>query len=338
MLPNRFPDRGEEPEYNSVDASLWYVIAAFDFLRAADRAGFNMTRSDSGSLFTAIQSILTGYANGTRYGIRADADGLLAAGAPGQQLTWMDARAEGREVTPRCGKPVEVQALWLNALAVAANISPRWRGLLERGRQHFAERFWNPATRSLLDVIDVDHQPGRNDGSLRPNQIFAVGGLPLPLLDGERARRVVDVVERELWTPIGLRTLASGEPHYAARYVGGPNERDAVYHQGTVWPWLTGPFVEAWVRVRGAIPEAKAEARQRFVSPILKHLDDAGVGHISEIADGAAPHMPRGCPFQAWSLGELLRLEHDILAARPSVEQPPRVARHRSITPAAISR
>jgi predicted glycogen debranching enzyme len=338
MLPNRFPDGGEEPEYNSVDASLWYVITVFEFLRAADRAGFNVTRSNSRSLLAAAHAILTGYADGTWYGIRADADGLLAAGSPGQQLTWMDARANGREVTPRCGKPVEVQALWLNALAAAANLSSRWRGLLERGRLSFAGRFWNPATGSLFDVIDVDHQPGHNDGSLRPNQIFAVGGLPMALLDGERARRVVDVVERELWTPMGIRTLAQGEPHYAPRYAGGPSERDAVYHQGTAWPWLIGPFVEAWIRVRGRTSDARTEARRRFVAPILRHLEDAGIGHVSEIADGDAPHMPRGCPFQAWSIGELLRLEHDVLKDTPAAEKPPRAARHRSIGSPAMSR
>jgi glycogen debranching enzyme len=148
----------------------------------------------------------------------------------------------------------------------------------------------------------------------------------------------VDVVERELWTPMGLRTLAPGQPNYAARYAGGPTERDAVYHQGTAWPWLIGPFVEAWVRVRGSTPEAKAEARRRFVAPIVKHLDESGIGHVSEIADGDPPHMPRGCPFQAWSVGELLRLEHDVLAERPPAETPGTVVRHRKVASTAMSR
>ena len=342
MLPNRFPDAGESPEYNSVDASLWYVVTVFEFLRGADRAGFDTTRDHKAALTSAVQSILTGYADGTRYGIRAGVDGLLAAGEPGQQLTWMDARAYGREVTPRCGQPVEVQALWLNSLAATADLSPRWRQLLDIGRRSFPARFWNESRGALFDVIDVGHERGRDDPSLRPNQVFAVGGLPLALLDGERARRVVDVVERELWTPMGLRSLAPGEDGYTGRYTGGPNERDAVYHQGTVWPWLIGPFVEAWVRVRGTTREAKAEARRRFVQPILRHLEEAGLGHVSEIADGDPPHMPRGCPFQAWSVGELLRLELDVLAdpcsdAAETGKPRPRV-RHRSGVAPAMSR
>jgi glycogen debranching enzyme len=228
----------------------------------------------------------------------------------------MDAKVGDWVVTPRSGKPVEVQALWVNALALAGRRVDHWRALADRARTAFANRFWNEATGALFDCVDVDHEGGTVDARFRANQILAVGGLPLPLLDGERARRVVDAVYERLWTPVGLRSLAPEEHGYVARYEGGVRERDGAYHQGTVWPWLLGPFVEAWVRVRGATPVAKREARLRFLTPLLAHLEEAGLGHVSEIADAEAPHAPRGCPFQAWSLGELLRLDRVVLADR----------------------
>ncbi|MFL5306539.1 MAG: amylo-alpha-1,6-glucosidase, partial [Polyangia bacterium] len=313
MLPNLFPDAGGAPEYNAVDASLWYVVAIGEALQAV-----NVRGEERRKLVDAAEAILSGYAAGTRFGIHATDDGLLAAGEPGQQLTWMDARVGGREITPRIGKPVEVQALWLNALAAAVAVgapsAPRWSALLARGRDSFERRFWNEARGCLYDVVDVDHQPGRVDGTLRPNQLLAVGGLPLALLTGARAARVVETVAQSLLTPLGLRSLAPGEPGYCARYVGGVNERDGAYHQGTVWPWLLGPFVEAWVRVHGDTREARRAARAQFLTPMLAHLDEAGLGHVSEVADADAPHRPGGCPFQAWSLGELLRLERAVLA------------------------
>ena len=165
------------------------------------------------------------------------------------------------------------------------------------------------------------------DASFRPNQILAVGGLPVALVEGERARRIVDAVERRLWTPLGLRSLAPDERGYVARYAGGVRERDGAYHQGTAWPWLLGPFVEAWVRVRGATPAAKREARDRFVAPLVAHLDEAGLDHVSEIADAEPPHTSRGCPFQAWSLGELLRLTERVLADAPAAKRPARKGR-----------
>ncbi len=320
MLPNRFPDRPEEaPEFNAVDASLWYVVAVGEYLEAA-RSGKGgvpcwVCGGEAGCLESAVTAILEGYASGTRHGIRKDKDGLLAAGEPGVQLTWMDAKVGDWVITPRIGKPVEVQALWVNALAVGARLDPRWRAALDRARAAFSERFWNEERRALYDVVDVEHRPGTVDTTFRPNQVFAVGGLPLSLLNGERARAVVDAVEGELMTPLGPRSLEPGANGYAPRYEGGVRERDGSYHQGTVWPWLVGAFVEAWVRVRGGTPEAKAEARERFLLPLLRHLDEAGVGHISEIADADAPHTPRGCPFQAWSVGEALRLERVVLAA-----------------------
>jgi predicted glycogen debranching enzyme len=313
MLPNRFPDRGEQPEFNSVDASLWYVVAVAELVERARRADYALRADELRAMREAVHAILDGFATGTRYGIRCDADGLLAAGEPGVQLTWMDAKVGDWVVTPRVGKPVEVQALWLNALASAAEDDGRWGRLLERGLVAFRERFWNEERGFLYDVVDVDHQGGRVDASLRPNQILAVGGLPLCLLpDPTRARRVVDAVEGALWTPLGLRSLAPGEPGYTPHYEGGPRERDGSYHQGTVWPWLLGPFVDAWVRVRGGGAAVRREAHERFLAPLLAHLDDAGLGHVSEIADADPPHTPRGCPWQAWSTGEALRLAVDL--------------------------
>jgi len=309
MLPNRFPDQGDAPEFNSVDASLWYVIAVGDYLRAVERQPKLILDCHTEKLRAAVEAILTGYHDGTRFRIHADTDGLLAAGEPGYQLTWMDARVDGREITPRIGKPVELQALWLNALAIGAQFSPRWHFVFETGRTSFEARFWNGDDDCLYDVVDRDHQPGTTDRAFRPNQIFAVGGLPLQLLSAERARRVVDAVEARLLTPLGLRSLAPNEPGYIGHYGGGVAQRDGGYHQGTAWPWLIGPFVDAWLRIRGNSAEAKAEARARFLPSLFAHLEHAGLGHISEIADGDPPHAPAGCPFQAWSLGELLRLE-----------------------------
>ena len=168
-------------------------------------------------------------------------------------------------------------------------------------------------------MVDVDHRAGACDASIRPNQILAVAGLPHGLLNGARAHSVVDCVEQRLLTPLGLRSLAPGEPGYAAAYSGGPRERDAVYHQGTVWPWLIGPFVEAWLAVRDGTPEAQREARTRFVSPLLDHAAREGLGHVCEIADAEPPHSPKGCPFQAWSLAELLRLDLQVLRERAPV-------------------
>ena len=317
MLPNRFPDAGDAPEYNSVDASLWYVVVVGEWLDAMAAAGRRVSVSDRAALAAAVRAILEGYERGTRYGIRADADGLLASGEPGVQLTWMDAKVGDWVVTPRTGKPVEMQALWVNALEAGARLVSRldpaaaayWRGLGARACDAFAARFWNASRGCLHDVVDVDHVAGAVDGSLRPNQLFAVGGLPVPLLEGERARAVVDVVERQLLTPLGPRSLAPGEPGYAPRYGGGVRERDGAYHQGTVWPWLAGAFVDAWLRVRGDTEAARREAAGRFLPPLRAHLAEAGLGHVSEIADAETPHVPNGCPFQAWSVGELLRLE-----------------------------
>ena len=329
MLPNRFADRGDAPEFNAVDASLWYVVAVGEYLlamaggrgREGTGAGENRReqgggRSDEERLREACNVIVSGYARGTRYRIHLDSDGLLAAGEPGVQLTWMDAKVGDWVVTPRIGKAVEVQALWLNALRIVSWWDDSWREHCERGRRAFEARFWNQAG-YLNDVVDPDHRPGTFDPTFRPNQIFAVGGLPYPLLGGARARGVVDAVEQRLWTPLGLRTLPPDDSRYVAHYRGGPCERDGAYHQGTAWPWLIGPFVEAWVRVHGDSPEARSQARTRFFEPLLRHLEQAGLGHISEVTDADPPHTPGGCPFQAWSVGEALWIQQLVLAAEP---------------------
>ena len=313
MLPNRFPDRGEEPEFNSVDASLWYVIAAHELIDAAERDGRPLPAAERNRITSAIAAILDGHARGTRFGIRADADGLLAAGVPGVQLTWMDARIGDRVITPRIGKPVEIQALWLNALAIGARLDDRWRTPYERGRASFAERFWNRRGWRAL-------RRRRRRSSARR------GRCELPAEPDPRGRRAAGRAPRGRAGAPGRRCRRGGardaaraplarsrESAYAPRYVGGSAERDAIYHQGTVWPWLVGPFVDAWVRVQGGTGEAKEEARRRFVAPLLRHLDVAGLGHVSEIADAESPHAPRGCPFQAWSLGELIRLDRVVL-------------------------
>ncbi len=313
MLPNRFPESGEAPEYNAVDSALWFVLAVGALLRQPEV----LSPPEAGLLRSAIIAVVEQYAAGTRYGIRCDTDGLLACGGPGTQLTWMDAVVEGRPVTPRGGKPVEVQALWVNALAVVAAHEPRWEQVLARARGSFPERFWNPAASCLHDVVDCDHHPGAVDASFRPNQILAVGGLPVSLVGASHARRVVDAVEERLWTPMGLRTLDRDDPRYQGRYEGDTARRDAAYHQGTAWPWLAGPFVKAWVRVHGGTAEAKREAQRRFLEPLLAHTGDLGMGHLPEIADGDPPQSARGCPFQAWSVAAALQIESE-LACTPA--------------------
>jgi len=316
MLPNRFPDGKSQPEYHSVDASLWFIIAVHDYLAALQASGLIAPPAEIRQLQYAVAQILEGYSQGTRFGIRADVDGLLSAGEAGVQLTWMDAKVDDWVVTPRIGKPVEIQALWINALSIASQFDRRWRARFQQARTSFQKRFWNASQNCLYDVVDVDHQPGQMDGKIRPNQILAIGGLPLNLLERDRAARVVKTVEDRLLTPVGLRTLSPDDPDYHPHYHGDVRARDAAYHQGTVWPWLMGPFMDAWLRVNGNSSENRNTARTRFVQPLREHLQEAGLGHVSEILDAEPTdtarglrQLPRGCPFQAWSLGELLRME-----------------------------
>ncbi len=298
MLPNRFPDVGVEPEYNTVDAALWFVEA----VRAYDAA----THDDPtlAALEPALEAIVRGYRAGTRYGIREDpADHLITAGAPGVQLTWMDAKVGDRVITPRAGKPVEINALWYNALCAMAGFARRlgrpsapWEALAERVRAGF-DRFWNDAAGCCFDVLDG---VGGHDPSVRPNQIFAVS-LPASPLTQDRQRAVVDTCARRLAVSYGLRSLAPDDPCYCGGCVGDPLTRDSAYHQGTAWAWLAGPFARAHFRVHG-----DRDAALALLAPFAHHLGDAGLGSISEIFDGDAPHVPRGCPQQAWSVAEVL--------------------------------
>ncbi|HEX7317699.1 MAG TPA: amylo-alpha-1,6-glucosidase [Pyrinomonadaceae bacterium] len=306
MLPNRFTEGDEAPEYNTVDATLWY----FEAVRAlvAYTGDFTFVRA---KLYGVLKEIIDWHERGTRYRIRVDADGLLAAGEEGVQLTWMDAKVGDHVITPRRGKPVEIQALWYNALRVLEDLARafghadderRFAVLAERARVSFNARFWNEGAGCLYDVVNGTER----DASLRPNQIIAVS-LRHSMLSDERARRVVEVVERELLTPYGLRSLAPGDARYSGRYVGGSAERDAVYHQGAVWAWLVGPFVTAYLKVHGRTPESVARVRA-VLNPLIEHLKEACLGHVSEIFDGDAPHAPRGAVAQAWSVAELLRV------------------------------
>ncbi len=325
MLPNRFPDADETPEYNSVDASLWFAVAVHELLAAGGAKA-----DDAAKLRAAVVAVLEGYAAGTRYGISLDPqDGLLRAGVPGVQLTWMDARIGDYVVTPRIGKPVEVQALWINALRVAGQWSggSHWQALAERAQKSFLAAFPDPETGGLIDVLDAADVPGGRDRRIRPNQVLAAGGLPFEVVGPELRAGIVALAERDLLTPLGLRTLSPSDPDYHPCYAGGPFERDTAYHQGTAWPWLLGPFVAAWLAVRDSRPKSLGktlvEARARFLAPLRAHLETAGLGHVSEVADGDPPHHPGGCPFQAWSLGELIRIEAMLRDEAPAGGTPP---------------
>ncbi len=306
MVPNRFPDAGEKPEYNTVDATLWYVEAIRAYHAATDDD--RLVRE----LFPVLAEIVDWHRRGTRYGIHLDhADGLLRAGEEGMQLTWMDAKIGGWVVTPRMGKPVEVNALWYNALraiAAFARIAQKPAGeyaeLADRAEAGF-DRFWNESLGYCNDVLDG---PDGDDPSLRPNQIFAVS-LPASLFDLDRQRAIVDVCARHLLTSYGLRTLAPDHPAYVGQYGGDQRSRDAAYHQGTVWGWLLGPFVTAHLKVYRDPVQA-----QSFLEPMIRHLGSHGLGTLSEIFDGDPPFTPQGCIAQAWTVAELLRAWAEIAA------------------------
>jgi predicted glycogen debranching enzyme len=311
MIPNRFPDSGNSPEYNSVDASLWFVVAAYEFIKLADATKYASLIKD---LKSAIFEVLNHYQQGTRFRINCDEDGLLRAGLLGTQLTWMDAKYNHLVFTPRVGKPVEIQALWINALLIGAEFDTNWEALAKKATSSFEEKFWNPQLGMLFDVVDVDNNSSVHDPSFRPNQIFSVGGLPFQVLEGDKARSVVDAVERELLTSFGLRTLNRQDVRFSTRYEGTLYERDSAYHQGTVWPWLLASFVDAWLRVRNGTEDARIEAKNRFLTEIMSSIEDTGgVGHLYEIHDATSPYRGRGCPFQAWSIAEVLRLFYQIL-------------------------
>jgi predicted glycogen debranching enzyme len=317
MLPNRFPDDGDAPEYNTVDATLWF----FEAIRAyeAYTGDIEFVR---GTLYSVLRDIADWHMRGTRYGIRVDDDGLLMAGVPGVQLTWMDARIGDWVVTPRHGKPVEIQALWYNALRILENLAERFHDeaarliageLADLAKRSFNAKFWNEEAGCLYDAIDGDDA----DGAIRPNQVFAAS-LHYAILAAEKTKPMLDAVERELLTPFGLRTLSPRDSRYRPHYEGGVWERDSAYHQGTVWPWLMGPFISAYVRLHGRFGESRSRA-QAWLEGFSEHLRIAGLGQVSEILDAEPPHRPRGCIAQAWSVAELLRAAaEDVYELKPA--------------------
>ena len=326
MVPNRFPDAGDRPEYNTIDGSLWFVHAVgryWDY--TADAVTVEKLA------WPAVRAVLDGYRRGTRYGIRVDDDGLVTGGETGAQLTWMDAKVGDWVVTPRRGKPVEIQALWVRALTVGEALA-RLVGdkaaaaacAVDRAKavESFRQRFWYEPGGYCYDVVDGESDDGMGlDATLRPNQLYAVS-LCDDLLDGACARRVVEAVQERLLTPVGLRTLPPDHPHYRPRYEGGVVERDGAYHQGTVWPFLLGPFVTAWVKVQSKTSDAGRTARG-FLAGLERHLGEACLGHVSEIFDAAPPHEPRGCFAQAWSVAEPLRaLLEDVYGVGPANARP----------------
>ena len=300
MLPNNFPDAGGKPEYNTVDAALWYCESIRQYFEATQDV---VTLQ---KLFPVLAGMIDAHIAGTRYNIHVDpADGLLYAGAPGVQLTWMDAKIGDWVVTPRAGKPVEINALWINALETMAGFArllgkpnEAYPRLSAKAKKSF-QKFWNAERNCCFDVVD---SPGfGNDAALRPNQIFAVS-LPVSPLAPEQQKAAVDVCARQLLTSHGLRSLAPGEPGYTGHYGGSPRDRDAAYHQGTVWGWLLGPFALAHYRVY-----QDREAALRFLEPLGRQIYSSGLGTLSEIFDGDAPFTPRGCISQAWTVAEVLR-------------------------------
>jgi predicted glycogen debranching enzyme len=299
MLPNRFPDAGETPEYNTVDATLWYFEAIHTYYSATEDD--DLLRE----LFPVLADVINWHCRGTRYNIHLDAtDGLLYAGEPGVQLTWMDAKVGDWVVTPRIGKPIEVNALWYNALRTMAKFARQlsqpyqeYDAIADRALARFA-RFWNSEVGYCYDVLDG---PNGDDASLRPNQIFAVS-LPESPLTSAQQRGVVEACGRMLLTSHGLRSLSSEHPQYKGHYGGNQLQRDGAYHQGTTWGWLLGPFVLAHLRVYGNPTQAC-----QFLEPMANHLCDRAMGSLSEIFDGDAPMTPRGCIAQAWTVAEVLR-------------------------------
>jgi len=323
MLPNRFPDGGEAPEYNTVDASLWYFEAVRAYRAATGDAGLVK------ELYPVLEEMVRRHVEGTRHGIRVDpADGLLASGEPGVQLTWMDAKVGDWVVTPRRGKAVEINALWYNALVAMAGFAgelgrpaARWESLAARVAASF-DRFWNADRGCCFDVVDG---PDGDDPALRPNQIFALA-LPESPLSAERQRAVVDACARRLLTSYGLRSLAPGERAYHGRYGGDALARDGAYHQGTVWAWLLGPFALAHARAHG-----DREAARAFLEPLAHHLGDYGLGSIAEVFDGDAPFAPGGCIAQAWSVAETLRAWRELSGPPPAPAPAARGESRRSV-------
>src|ERR1041384_2393101 len=316
MLPNRFPDAGETPEYNTVDATLWFFEAVRSLLQYTNDYEFVRV-----NLYAVLSDIIEWHVRGTRYNIHVDEDGLLYSGEPGVQLTWMDAKVGDWVITPRHGKPVEIQALWYNALRVMEDLAQNFQdqkaktnyaNMAERARESFNRLFWNQEMGCLYDVVDGDAR----DGSVRPNQVFAIS-LTHSMVSAEKAEQILLVIERELLTPRGLRSLSPGDPRYAGRYEGDSRSRDSVYHQGTVWPWLMGSYITAYVKTFGE--QIGRKVAEDWLDNFSKHLDEACLGQVSEIFDADAPHTPRGCVAQAWSIAEILRAAvEDVYRIKPT--------------------
>jgi predicted glycogen debranching enzyme len=314
VLPDRLAERGTEPALGAADASLWFAVAVWKYLHAA--GDDELVRE---TLLPALRKVVHWYQRGTHHGIKVDADGLLLAGTPETAVTWMDGRIEGRPVTPRNGKAVEVNALWVNTLRILAELEARLGDAADgktlaqkakRAEKRFQELFWNEEAGQLDDVVGE----GGRDTALRPNQIFALS-LPFPLLPRAKAARVLAAVEEKLYTPVGLRTLSPDHPGYHAVYEGGQDSREAAYHQGTAWTWLLGPYLTALVRVHGAAGRRKA---REVIAALEPRLAEAGVGSLSEIFDAEAPHSPRGCIARAWSVAEVLRAYCEDVQAAPA--------------------
>jgi glycogen debranching enzyme len=306
MIPNRFDDISDTTYFNSVDASLWFINAAFQYFQVSGDSKVFMQE-----LMPTIRWIIDSYHKGTRFGIRADEDGLITAGNEQTQLTWMDAKYEGIAFTPRYGKAVEVNALWYNSLCLLSDfyygrdleIAKRYESMADKVRVGFCEMFWNENRGYLNDCILPD---GTIDDSLRPNQLFAVS-LSFSPLSFEQQESIVNVVRERLLTPYGLRTLDPSASNYKGQYLGPQRQRDEAYHQGTVWPFLMGAFIESFLKVNEFSRKSKKQAAE-FVQPLLQHFIEKGcIGSVSEIFDGDTPHRPRGCIAQAWSVAELIR-------------------------------
>ena len=318
LIPNFLPEHAEEPVYNAVDATLWFVNAVWQYLKYT--SDFKFVQE---GMWDALKLIMENHMKGTAFGIRLDADGLLTHNP---QLTWMDAVADGQPVTPRGGKAVEVQTLWYNALRIMEVLASKFKekgeaekyaDIAEKAKESFVEKFWNAEKNYLFDVVNENEK----DSSLRPNQIIAVA-LDFTMLDKTKSERIVDVVQRELLTPYGLRTLARSDPKYVGVYVGDRRSRDKAYHNGTVWPWLLGPFTKAYLKTKGYADFRREYALKNFLLPLFtEQIFKAGLGVISEIFDGDPPHTPRGCIAQAWSIAEPLRAYvEDIMQVRPKYE------------------
>jgi len=318
LIPNYIPDRAEMFAYNTVDATLWYVNAVLQHLKYTGDFGFVREQ-----LWDTLKMMIDAHVKGTAFGISMDSDGLLSHGP---QLTWVDSAVNGQPVNPRAGKAVEIQALWYNAMKIMELLAnkyeetaeaERYGRIAEKTRKSFVEKFWNGETDFLLDVVG----DAEKDSSLMPNQIIAVA-LNFSMLDGSKNEKIVDILQRELLTPFGLRTRATNDPKYIGIYAGNRGNRDRAYHNGTVWPWLLGPFVTAYLKAKG-FSEFRRELAANFLVPLFsRQITEAGLGYVGEIFDGESPHSPKGCIAQAWSIAEpLIAYVEDVTQIRPKYEK-----------------